>query len=220
MINITDSTKLQSEYFPTILWKLPISPNLTFFLFAIIVIERSFGKSRGQNFHTNIEYIAQKHGISQRTAKDYLQQLKKLNLIEQETICRYSYYRINWSRIGQYGNDDDLYISEQNKNETMNEDLTQVEVMQPEVQIEPAAPVVENSPIEVEQVDESDVLYNNVIQVIQPHLVRWRAMNGQRIYAMRRIQEIQNVVTGICQTHQYNLSQRKEVVRIINSLAA
>lgn len=217
MITINDSTQLQTEYFPTILRKLPISPNLQFFLFTIITMERKFKKQRGDWFITCVDQIANEYGVSNRTAKDYLQQLKALKIIQYEKISRVSYYRINWTKIGEYGTQDDLYISENN---TMKENVTEVQV-EPAVKPDPVVEDVQTIEVEMDdEKDESDIIYDNVIAVVRPSLPRWRAMKTNKMLICKRADEIQTAITGICQTHKYNLSQRKEVMRIINSLAS
>lgn len=221
MITISNSTQLQTEYFPTIIWNLPIKTFTRFVLFEFIVLERKHKKNRGNWFEVTIDTLATKFQVSERAMKSYVQELKTLNIIEMTRNARFVKYRINWTKIGVYGSENDLY----KQNNNMNENLIKEESVEPAIVPVNNVEVIEvvQTPEDVEideEKDESDIIYDNVMRVVKPSLPRWRAMKTNKMLICKRTNEIQSAVADICQTHQYNLSQRKEVSRIINSLAS
>lgn len=106
---IDNNTNLQFEYYPTVLFNLPLSCiQVEVVLQRLMVMERKYKKQRGEWFQTSADKIATMCRLCERSVKDYLKELKAKKFIEQENCGRASMYRINWLKISDFATDDDI----------------------------------------------------------------------------------------------------------------
>ena len=105
---IDNNTKLNCEYYPTVLFNLPLSCiEVEVILQRLMIMERKYNKQRGDWFQTSVDKIASMCRMCEKTIRGHIKELKAKRFIEQENCGRASMYRINWLRIGDFLTVDD-----------------------------------------------------------------------------------------------------------------
>lgn len=96
------NAKLQSEYYPNVLRELPLEMPLRYTLLEMIILEKKYGKKRGEHFNTTVEQLSKICSCSVKQMRDYLSKLKTKRLVDWARSGHLTYYMINWDTIGRF----------------------------------------------------------------------------------------------------------------------